>query len=307
MEPFISVVIPSHNRKQELERVLESLENQTYPDERYEIVVIDDSVPPIEVKESPKVKYFHIAPTGHTEARNIGVMRSRGEIISFTDDDCLPEKEWLEKISSHFCNPSISGVEGKTITEKMGVNFHATENLKGGNYPTCNLSFRRHVLESMGGFDEKYGFFREDTDLAFSVLENGGKIIFADNVVVFHPPRKIASHSPLRELKMIKSDIRLYKKFRRTYKNVIGMVGGGGVKTSGLVWMLSLLLVGGILFNLLMAVVAILLIVYVKHFAHLRNRTFDISGYVGYVAYSWLRDILYPFYFTFYYLTEDGH
>lgn len=298
MKPFISVVIPSHNRKEELQRALQSLLSQSYPRELYEIIVVDDSIPPLTVP--PEIRYIHLLPTSHSKARNKGISLAQGEIIAFTDDDCIPQQHWLENIAAHFTDDAIDGVEGKTTSDRMAVHFHATENTTGGNYPTCNIAFRKKTLQQTGGFDEQYGFFREDTDLAFSVLSQGGRIIFCEDVIVHHPPRKIPLYAPLRELNMIKSDIRLYKKYPDLYRKHIGFPGGGGVKIALLMWMLTLALFL-IIPEGVIAFFPLILIILLKYATHLKRRIFSIQGYIGYIVFSWIRDLLYPFFYIRYF------
>jgi len=305
-EHFISVVVPSHNRENDLSRALESLMVQTYPREQYEIVVVDDSTPAVRIKKSPTIKLIHIPPTSHTKARNLGIKESRGDIVAFTDDDCIPDKDWLKRISEAFQDPDVMGVEGRTLAEKMGINFHAAENTTGQKYPTCNIAFRKSVLTNVGGFDEKYGFFREDTDLAFAILSKNNKIVFKNNVIVNHPPRRTTSLAPLKELKMIKSDIRLYKKFPHLYRKTIGFVGGGGIRISMLVWLFSILAILNVPVNLIVSGILLLTVILIKYFTHIKNRIFSMTDAVSYIIISWVRDLLYLFFFGFYYITEKG-
>lgn len=300
--PLISVVIPAHNRKDGLNKLLDSLISQTYSNK--EIIVVDDSTPPLNPSFA-EIRYIHIPPTSNTKARNEGIRQAKGDIIAFTDDDCIADKDWLERIACHFQNDSVSGVEGKTIAEKMAVNYHATENLTGGKYPTCNLAFLASVLKETGGFDEKYGFFREDTDLAFAALSKNRRIVFAEDVVVFHPPRKVSARTPLRELKMIRSDIRLWKKYQFLYRRHFGRLGGGGVKTSAIVWLLSLAAVYLLFSFPILLAVPLAMVILLKYFLHLRKRIFSFR-WTDYIVFSWARDILYPFFFVYYFLSEKG-
>ncbi|MBI4021208.1 MAG: glycosyltransferase [Candidatus Aenigmarchaeota archaeon] len=296
---MISVIIPAHNRPQELARVLQALREQTVPPG--EVVVVDDSVPPLAPEAFPGLRVVQLPPTSHSVARNKGVAAARGDIIAFTDDDCVPARDWIERLTARFRDPAVIGVEGKTTADRMGPGFHATENLRGGNYPTCNLALRKAALQAVGGFDERYGFFREDTDLAFAVLSRGGTIVFADDVLVHHPPRKISPRTPLKELRMIKSDIRLYRKFPSLYRRHLGRVGGGGIKIAAAVWILTALFV--LAFPTPAALVPFALVIALKYATHLRRRRFVAGQWAAYILVSWLRDLLYPFFFAAYALT----
>ena len=104
--PMVSVVIPTYNRKDMLKECLESLFNQTYPKERYEIIVVNDgSTDGTEevlneyAKKAPcAFKWFTQQNKGPCVARNLGVKNARGEIICFIDDDCVAEKKWIENL-----------------------------------------------------------------------------------------------------------------------------------------------------------------------------------------------------------------
>src|SRR5918998_5105397 len=98
--PFVSVIVPVYNDQEDLVLCLEALENQTYPKDRYEVVVVDNGS-----KESiePVVSRFTCASAAREDrpgtyaARKNGLRLARGEIIAFTDADCIPTPQWLEK------------------------------------------------------------------------------------------------------------------------------------------------------------------------------------------------------------------
>ena len=107
--------------------------------------------------------------------------------IGFLDADVIPHPDWVETALELIRNnPSAGAFEGRTevIHRVRATPFtHQTENTEGGRYLTCNLIVRKNLAH----FHQAYKIpFREDTDLAFSILESGYKIIFASELTVSH-------------------------------------------------------------------------------------------------------------------------
>ena len=191
-----------------------------------------------------------------------------------------------------------------TWNDNKNLFFHATENLNGGNFPACNYAFRKKWLERVNGFDEEYNFFREDTDLVFKIKREDGKIEFNEKVRVFHPPRKLPFYFPLKELKMVKGDVRLWKKFPALYREHFGFLCRGSFKQSAFSWlafvlMLAVLSEGSILFFALLASA----VVTFKFFVEMSEKSFSPDEGLVFTFFSFLRDLVFPFYFAFYRLT----
>lgn len=221
--PIISVIIPTYNRKNLLRKCLEALFNQTYPKEKFEIIVVDDgSTDGTEneiknlTKQFKNLCYLYQKNQGPATARNLGLKKAKREIIAFTDSDCLPAEDWLEQIEKAFrLNPKALGIEGKTISnfEKEDYFHYRTFNETGGQYWTCNIAYQKKALVDIGGFDESFTFFFEDIDLARRLLRKG-KIVFAPMVVVMHPARKYKLSRELLRLYQIKSEFRYFLKHK---------------------------------------------------------------------------------------------
>lgn len=119
----ISVIISTFNRANILPMCLDSLVNQTYPKEDFEIIVINNnSIDNTEeviaeyVKKYPEVniRYYFTPKAGQVYARQIGILASRFDVLSFTDDDGILSQEWLSEISKVFkMNENVAGVAGK--------------------------------------------------------------------------------------------------------------------------------------------------------------------------------------------------
>ena len=168
----MDVVIPTFRRPEALASCLKSLEKQTMAPASIE--VIDDS----ETDYGPGV------------SRNIGWKRGSGRYVAFIDDDCLAEQDWIESLQRVFTENEIGGIEGGiTTTDENGekIDFNPPNRFRWNRFKTANLAVRRDVLEEIGGFDERYHMHREDTDLAWRVIDAGFKMAWVPQCRVHHP------------------------------------------------------------------------------------------------------------------------
>jgi len=175
---FFSVIVPTHNRKETLARCLQALSEQDYPNE---IIVVDDGsqdgTREMIAAQFPQVKYIFQENRGPAAARNRGIGQAHGDVIAFTDDDCVPPRDWLTKLEEGYArHPEIAGAGGGIIApqELLRQNIFAQyerylnwdvfgardEEILGGiecpNGGTANMSYRKTVLEQVNGFDENF-------------------------------------------------------------------------------------------------------------------------------------------------------
>ena len=227
--PFFSVVIPSYNRKDHLLRGLDALSRQSFPD--FEVVVVDQSEPPIQIPEEYQrklaVRCVYSEQRGPALARNKGIKEAKGHVIAFTDDDCIPEPDWLEKAARHFDAHPLAGLEGSIRSDKIGdPKWRTVSNIgfEGIGFMTANMFYRRDLLLKVGGFDERFHDFREDTDLAWRVMEFGD-IPHAGDVVVFHPPHPatVERESQMERAKMFRLDPLLLERHPHKYPQLLCM------------------------------------------------------------------------------------
>ena len=169
----VDVVIPTFRRAQSLKRCLRALENQTIMPSS--IHVIDDS-------EDDRGPAF---------TRNIGWRRGESPIVAFTDDDCVPSPNWIESIIGAFGDGSVDAIEGSVTIgaedDHLSMDPHPRD--RWNRFKTANMAYKRKVLEAVGGFDERYFIHREDTDLAWRVINLGFSISWVPRCVVNHPDR----------------------------------------------------------------------------------------------------------------------
>jgi GT2 family glycosyltransferase len=161
---------------------------------------------------------------GAINARNTGALHARGEIIAFTDDDCLPWEDWLAAARPYFDDDQTVGVEGLIVSDKRNdPNFRTVTNegFEGQGFMTANLFIRRAAFNALEGFDYQFDdpHFREDTDLGWRALELG-PIPFARDVRVYHPPhpRQIERESALERARYFEKDPLLLRKHPERYR-----------------------------------------------------------------------------------------
>lgn len=170
-KPFISVVIPFYNSDKHLESCISALLSQTYPSSAYEIIMVDNNSTDNStdvVREYSQIILLSEAKKGSYAARNRGVAESKGRIIAFTDSDCVPCPEWLDKISATLSSPGVGIVQGGRLYSTCSAGmllleayeseraFHTfSGKFKGLYYGyTNNMAVRRDVLDRCGQFME---------------------------------------------------------------------------------------------------------------------------------------------------------
>lgn len=171
----------------------------------------------------PPIRYIASTPArqGPAAARNLGWKSAQGPVIAFTDDDCLPEPDWLERGTSRILE-GAAGVSGKVIVPLPAQPTDSERNLQGlerSEFITANCFYRRDVLEATGGFDERYRMaWREDSDLYFRLYEMGCLLVSEPAAVVVHPSRKAPWGFSLKEQRKNLYSALLYKKHPAVYR-----------------------------------------------------------------------------------------
>jgi glycosyltransferase involved in cell wall biosynthesis len=231
--PAISVVIPTFRRPLLLARCLEGLAAQRLDAGDFEVVVADDA-PDDEtrrvVERAAAVGsgcFRYVAVTGRhgpAAARNVGWRAARADVVAFTDDDCVPEPGWLAAGLSAF-GPDVTGVQGRLIVPRPPVptdHERNTGRLEEGEFITANCFYRRAALAAVGGFDERFpAAWREDSDLFFTLLEQGGRFARAPHAVVVHPVRPAGWGACMGDQRKSMFNALLYKKHPALYRERI--------------------------------------------------------------------------------------
>jgi glycosyltransferase involved in cell wall biosynthesis len=201
--PEIAVVVPSRDRPLRLRWLLNALLEQTLAPERWEVVVCHDSETPETdrlLREHPLAatrRLRHVSLPAHSvqvgHLRNLGWRAARAPVIAFTDDDCRPPPEWLERaLTAARRNPGAI-VQGVTFPdpEEWVIGEHAPWVRTNSIWPpvpwaqTCNIVYPRDLLEAVDGFpDDMYG--GEDTAVAERARARGAPFVGATELVTYH-------------------------------------------------------------------------------------------------------------------------
>ena len=247
----VSVVVPTFRRPHLLDRCLTALCAQDLGADEYEIVVADDGDDAHtrrlvarrahETGGGPAIRYVAVTDRhGPAAARNAGWNTACAEIVAFTDDDCIPERDWLRsglaalEAASTLTLPRV-GMEGRggglaAVWGRIVVPLpkdptdyeRDAAQLQSAGFVTANCFCRRFALIDIGGLDENFtAAWREDSDLYFTLLEYGHTVAAAPQAVVVHPVRPAPWGASLRQQRKILFDALLYKKHRTLYRRCI--------------------------------------------------------------------------------------
>ena len=212
--PYVSIIVCAYNEEKFIESCIDSLINQDYPKSKYELIVVDDGstdkTPDIcgdFIQESSiEMKYVRIKHAGLSIARNVGILFSEGDIISFIDADAIAQKTWLSAIVETFQKDDDIGIVAGKIdilnrTNKIALMLHYGSYCRYANGKEiipligANMSFRRKVFEAHNGFFKHFEsrgdecVFLQKFGLESLVTISKGnleKMESAPNAIVFH-------------------------------------------------------------------------------------------------------------------------
>ena len=229
----VSVVVPTFKRPTLLGRCMEALLSQDFDPSGYEVIIVDDAASEqtrYQVEQYAKraemgghiIRYFAVtASHGPAAARNIGLYAARGEIIAFTDDDCIPTPGWLKAGVMALTGDAVA-VAGHIIVPLPPAPTDYEYNascLAHSEFVTANCFVRRNALISIGGFDERFtAAWREDSDLIFTLQERGAHYIAAQDAIVIHPVRSTRWGVSIQQQRKSIFNALLYKKHPILYR-----------------------------------------------------------------------------------------
>jgi GT2 family glycosyltransferase len=188
---MISVIIPTCERTEPLGQCLAQLEGAA------EIIVSDDGqtfhTRQLLECRFPNVRWLPGPRRGPAANRNHGARYAKGDWLAFLDDDCIPDRCWLNEISRVISTADV--IEGKTVCP-VKTNHpleEVIENVTGDLLWSCNLAIRRDLFEKLGRFDEDFlEAGGEDLALAWRIREMKLTVRFAPNAIVYHPARQLS-------------------------------------------------------------------------------------------------------------------
>lgn len=194
----VSVVICTYNRGPSLRQTLRALQHQRYTD--FEVVVVNgpstDDTEAVIAEFGDAVRGQRCPLPNLSVSRNIGIRAAAGEIVAFIDDDALPEFDWLNQALPAFADPDVAGVGGivfdhtgmelqyrYSAANRFGeATFRSSEPFDDLCSPGSfqfpylqgtNALFRRSALEEIGGFDETFEYYLDETDVCCRLVDAG--------------------------------------------------------------------------------------------------------------------------------------
>lgn len=213
------MVIPTRHRETRLAFALEALAEQTVAPERFEVVVVraPDAVagPLCEAPRGLSVRFLTAPVKGPAAQRNFGWRAVSAPLIVFTDDDCRPPREWLERLLGAGEGADVV-LYGRTEPDPSEAHlywgFARSWELTAENqyYATCNIAYPRALLERLGGFDEAFpSAWGEDTDLGWRALELGAGARYVDDALTWHAVLPRTLPEAMREARRLDGTVRL--------------------------------------------------------------------------------------------------
>jgi GT2 family glycosyltransferase len=208
--PAVTVVVPTRNRPELLEETLASLTEQSYS--KFEVIVVDQSTDDrtralveTAARRDARVRHLPTETVGSSAGRNLGALAGQGEIIAYTDDDCIVTPDWLAALIAAFDGQETAAVYGRLLPHESGPRTGKEVGLKtslrrqaySGKVPPWhighggNMAVRREDLLTVGGFDPLLGAggllcSGEDGDIAYRLLAAGKRVIYDPGCLVFH-------------------------------------------------------------------------------------------------------------------------
>ncbi|MFT3932737.1 MAG: glycosyltransferase family A protein [Chitinophagaceae bacterium] len=203
-----SVIIPTCNRNDLLGDCLECLapDKQSMDINKYEVIVSDDSKGNdakifIETKY-PWARWVEGPKKGPAANRNYGASLAKGEWLIFTDDDCLPDENWLQSYCNAISKNTLKVYEGLTAPDRPQKRYDEMSpvNLTGQKLWSCNFAIEKSFFFSIDGFDELFPYpAMEDQDLYVRIIKKE-KILFVTEAKIIHPWRLV---KPFKRYKML--------------------------------------------------------------------------------------------------------
>jgi glycosyltransferase involved in cell wall biosynthesis/GT2 family glycosyltransferase len=238
----VSVVINTLDRAAHLRTALRALEQLRYP--AFEVIVVNgpsrDDTEAVLDGYGDRIKRARCPEANLSMSRNIGIGLAAGDVVAFLDDDAIPEPDWLDELVRGYEDPGVGAVGG-FLRDHTGVTFQCRVTVcdrfgdsegfdtveaagvtnKPGDWrflsPTgANSSFRRSALLAVGGFDETFAYFLDETDVNLRILDAGWTIAYQPAAEVHHKyaPSALRDHRKVPSTLYMPARSKAYFSFR---------------------------------------------------------------------------------------------
>ena len=239
--PKVSVVICAYNAERTMRQCLESLRRIDYPD--FEVIIVDDGSRDATrqiAAEFPEFRLIRQPNKGLSVARNVGLHAALGEIIAYTDSDCVVDPHWLTLMIRAMAEGRLDGCGGPNyaphedgwvegcVAASPGAPCHVligddrAEHLAG-----CNMLFRKAALEDVGGFDPQFSAAGDDVDICWRLIAAGYSLGYCPPAFVWHFRRNTVKTYYGQQRGYGKAEAMLYFKYPERF-NVLGQIKWNG-------------------------------------------------------------------------------
>ncbi|MGH7914511.1 MAG: glycosyltransferase family 2 protein [Candidatus Binataceae bacterium] len=235
--PMVSVVICAYNAERTMLPCLESLRRLTY--QNYEVVIVDDGSRDRTAEiamEFPEFRLIRQPNKGLSVARNVGLYAARGEIIAYTDSDCVVDPDWLTLMMRAIVEGGLDGCGGPNyapheegwvegcVAAAPGAPCHVliaddrAEHLAG-----CNMVFAKAALVAIGGFDAQFTSAGDDVDICWRILDAGLVLGYCPPAFVWHFRRNTVKAYYSQQRGYGRAEAALYLKYPGRF-NALGQI-----------------------------------------------------------------------------------
>lgn len=233
--PRISVVICAYNADRTMDACLASLRTLRYPN--YEVIVVNDGSTDRTLEISQRyaeVRLFSQENKGLSVARNVGIENASGEIVAFTDSDCVVDPDWLTYLAYKFVHGGFVAVGGPNLPPPEDARVPACVAASPGgpthvliddevaeHIPGCNMAFLKSAFDEVGGFDPIYRAAGDDVDMCWRFQNHGYPIAFSPAAMVWHFRRNTIKAYLKQQMGYGKAEAQLY--FKHPFRfNMLG-------------------------------------------------------------------------------------
>ncbi len=253
--PLVSVVIPTHNRKDKLIRLIDSILRSNYPKDKLEIIVVDDASTDGTYEEItrryPWIKYIrHDEETLIAKSRNDGLLAASSEFVFFVDDDNIIDKNCIKILVDIMLKHKEIGVAGSVTyyLEKPNTIMYAgaiygkfSRDTKFLFHNTKDNGFLKHKILEVDGIANSYMFRRsvaikaglipwkripwngEDGYLQYKIKKLGYKVVVVGDAKVYHdvPLNAKIKYNPMRLYYALRSKIIFHKDLDERWRFIV--------------------------------------------------------------------------------------
>jgi glycosyltransferase involved in cell wall biosynthesis len=235
--PKVSVVVCAYNAERTMRRCLESLRSLDYPN--FEVIVVDDGSSDATAQiaaEFPEFRLIRQPNKGLSAARNVGLQAAVGELVAYTDSDCVVDPHWLSFTVRSMMEGGLDGCGGPNygpheegwvegcVAASPGAPSHVligderAEHLAG-----CNMVFRKLALEEVGAFDPQFSAAGDDVDICWRLIDAGYVLGYCPSAFVWHFRRNTIKAYYGQQRGYGKAEAMLYFKYPERF-NLFGQI-----------------------------------------------------------------------------------